>query len=188
LINNRIIKDKIRTYNLNDTLDFESLYKDYWKKVYVICYGKTANREVSEEMVQDIFISLWNRRNELIITSSIEHYLIKSAKLKVIDYYRTLASAKHKILVDCDLCEHPEFNEKCLEHNESIHKFLEQDLEITIKNLPCQCQKVYRLSREEQMSISEIAENLNISPKTVKNHLTKALNFIREKIPANFVQ
>jgi RNA polymerase sigma-70 factor (ECF subfamily) len=154
--------------------------------LYAICYAKTSNKEASEEMVQDIFISLWNRKDELTITLSIEHYLIKAAKLKVIDYYRMLATAKHQTLIDCELCNLLECDQNFLQHNDAIHKFLEKDLEITVQNLPLQCQKVYRLSREEQMSISEIAENLNISPKTVKNHLTKALNFIREKIPADF--
>jgi len=134
-------------------------------------------------MVQDIFISLWNRRKELVIESSIEHYLIKSAKLKVIDYYRAQSTIKQNTLMECNLCEHLEFDEKFLQHNEAIHKFLEQDIELIINDLPCQCQKVYRLSREEQMSTTEIAENLNISPKTVKNHLTKALRQIRKNIP-----
>ncbi|REG98413.1 RNA polymerase sigma-70 factor [Flavobacterium aquicola] len=167
--------------------DFESLYRNFWKKLYVICYNKTANREAAEEMVQDIFISLWNRRNELVITSSIEHYLIKSAKLKVIDYYRMQSSVKQNNLMECNLCEHPEFDEKYLQHNEAVYKFLEQDIEVVINDLPCQCQKVYRLSREEQLSTAEIADNLNISPKTVKNHLTKALRSIRENIPLLFL-
>lgn len=135
-------------------------------------------------MVQDIFISLWNRRKELVITSSIEHYLIKSAKLKVIDYYRIQSSVKQTNLMECNLCKHPEFDEKFLQHNEIVHQFLEEDLEIIVNDLPCQCQKVYRLSREEQMSTTEIADNLNISPKTVKNHLTKALGLIRKNIPS----
>ena len=109
---------------------------------------------------------------------------MRSAKLKVIDYYRLRSSAKQNNLLECNLCEHPEFDEKFLQHNEIMDKFLEKDLEIIVNNLPCQCQKVYRLSREEQMSTTEIADNLNISPKTVKNHLTKALSLIRKNIPS----
>ncbi|MGM8361565.1 RNA polymerase sigma-70 factor [Flavobacterium sp. ARAG 55.4] len=178
------MKEKARTYNLSDYSDFKSLYRDFWKKLYAICYSKTSNKEASEDMVQDIFISLWNRRNKLVITSSIEHYLIKSAKLKVIDYYRIQSSAKENNLLECNLCEHPEFDKEFLQQNEALYQFLEQDVELIVSDLPCQCQKVYRLSREEQMSTTEIADNLNISPKTVKNHLTKALGLIRKNIPS----
>lgn len=122
---------------------------------------------------------MWKRRKELVITSSIEHYLVKSVKLKVIDHYRKLYTEKHKNMSQCDLCEHSEFDEKCLEQNEALFQFLEQEIQLIVNKLPCQCQKIYRLSREEQLNTSEIAKDLNISPKTVKNHLTKALKFIR---------
>ncbi|GAA3620362.1 RNA polymerase sigma-70 factor [Flavivirga jejuensis] len=175
----KTIKKLNKTYNLNSPIEFKILYKKFWKKLYIICYNQTNHKEVSEEIVQDIFISLWKRRKELVITSSIEHYLVKSAKLKVIDHYRKLYTKKHKNISQCDLCEHPEFDEKCLEHNEALFEFLEQEIQLIVNKLPCQCQKVYRLSREQQLNTSEIAKVLNISTKTVKNHLTRALKFIR---------
>ena len=177
-----VIKAIHKRYNLNSSQEFQDLYKKFWKQLYTICYNQTKQKEVSEEIVQDIFISVWKRRKELVITTSIEHYLVKAAKLKVIDYYRTLYTEKHKNMSPCNLCEHPEFDEKCLEHNEALFEFLEQEVQVIVNQLPCQCQKVYRLSREQQFNTSEIAENLNISPKTVKNHLTKALSFIRVNI------
>ena len=131
-------------------------------------------------MVQDIFISIWKRRTELKITDSIECYLVKSAKLKVIDYYRK--QYKKQEFSDCNLCEETGFDQKCLAHNEAISEFLEQDMQIIVNQLPCQCQKVYRLSREEYLNVNEISERLIISKKTVKNHLTKALSFIRKEL------
>jgi len=179
----KTIKKINSTYNLNSATEFEILYKKFWKKLYAICYNQTNHKEISEEIVQDIFISLWKRRKELVITTSIEHYLVKATKLKVIDYYRKHYTEKHKNTSQCDLCEHPEFDQKCLEHNEALFEFLEQEVELIVNQLPCQCQKVYRLSREQQLNTSEIAKDLNISTKTVKNHLTKALGFIRIHLP-----
>lgn len=138
-------------------------------------------------MVQDIFISLWKRRKELIITTSIENYLVKSAKLKVIDYYRSQYRKQKSITEVCNLCEHAEFSENTLQHNEAIDNFLEKDMQIIVNELPCQCQRIYRLSREEQLSLDEIAERLAISKKTVKNHLTKALSHIRTEISKGFL-
>ena len=178
------MKNMGKIYNLKNRKDFENLYRQYWKKLYTISYSKTKNIEVSEEIVQDIFISLWKRRNELKITSSLENYLIKATKLKVIDFYRK--QYRNKETPVCNLCEHPEFDKNCLEHNEALFKFLEQDLQLVVNQLPCQCQKVYRLSREKQMSINEISTMLDISSKTVKNHLTKALSFVRKELKQTF--
>lgn len=156
----------------------------------MICYSKTQNKEFSEEIVQDIFISLWRRKDEIVINTSLENYLIKATKLKVVDFYRKKYTQKNNIVVDYDgdLCEGSVFAGSTLEHNEAVYIFLEKDLQFIVNQLPHQCQKVYRLSREKQLKAEEIAHILNISPKTVKNHLTKALGFIKRNLSSDLVK
>lgn len=150
--------------------------------MYAICYKNTNDTEASEEIVQDVFIGLWKRGGELEVSLSIKSYLIKSAKTGVIKHYRTKTKNREDVVTACNLCEEKEFTIDVLEHNEAISTFLEEDLQLVVNQLPCQCQKVYRLSRENQLNSNEIAVALSISPKTVKNHLTKALSFIRKQI------
>ncbi|WP_103070194.1 RNA polymerase sigma-70 factor [Aquimarina sediminis] len=171
-----------KTYNLSNDAVIDQLYTDYWKLLYAICYHKTNDAEASEEIVQDIFIGLWKRGGKLEVTTSIKSYLIKSAKTGVIKYYRSKIKSKEDLSTECNLCEKSEFGADVLQHNEAISKFLDQDLQLIINQLPCQCQKIYRLSRENHLTTNEIAKELKISQKTVKNHLTKALSFIRTKI------
>ena len=131
--------------------------------------------------MQDVFIGLWQRGGQLTITTSMKSYLIKSAKTAVMKYYRDKVK-REDVFTDYDLREVPGFDEKAAQHNLAIDKFLEQDLQRIVNQLPDQCQKVYRLSREEHLTTNAIATRLNISQKTVKNHLTKALSLIRSKI------
>ena len=171
-----------KSYNLNDAAVLEQLYENYWRLLFAICYQKTNNVEASEEIVQDVFVALWKRGGELVVPASIKNYLIKATKTGLIRYYRKKSKNREEVASKCDLCEAPGFGEDTLQHNEAISKFLREDLQLIVDQLPCQCQKVYRLSREEHLTNDEIAIKLNISQKTVKNHLTKALSVIRNRV------
>lgn len=179
----QVIKPLPKKYNLEDTAVINSIYEDYWEMLFALCYHKTKDMPASEEIVQDIFVSLWKRKGELIVADSIKGYLIKSAKTGIIKYYKSKVKSTATPVADCNLCEQKGFGEDVLQHNEAIVKLLEEEVEIIVNELPCQCQKVYRLSREKHLTTNEIAAKLNISQKTVKHHLTKALAYIQKKIP-----
>ncbi|MDD7886949.1 sigma-70 family RNA polymerase sigma factor [Flavivirga sp. 57AJ16] len=167
---------------LKEEFIFEKLYQKYWKKLYILCYSKTKNVEVSEEIVHDVFISLWKYKEDFVVTKGTENYLLKSTKSKIVDYYRKMAKSQCRTVSDCNLCKGQNFDSDIFTHNLAMHKFLEDDLELVVDQLPCKCQEVYRLSREEHLTTNEIAIRLSISQKTVKNHLTKALSFIKEHL------
>ena len=67
----------------NSFIEFEAVYNLYWKKLYSICYKSIEDPDIAKDLVQDIFISLWERQEELIINDSLERYLVKAAKFKV---------------------------------------------------------------------------------------------------------
>lgn len=71
-----------------DEISFTDLYNVYWENVFAICYAHVEDVEVAKEMVQDIFKSVWERRDTLAITHSVKRYLLRSAKLKVFEYIR----------------------------------------------------------------------------------------------------
>ena len=135
----------------------------------------------SEEIVQDVFVGLWKRGGKLQVLKSLQSYLIKSVKVGIIKYFKKKAREASLIVEECDLCEHPEFVTGVLEHNEAITNFLEEDIEVIVGKLPCRCQEVYRMSREQHMTSREIAVKLGVSQKIVKNHLNKALATIRSR-------
>ena len=163
---------------LSDPKSFEQVYKLHAKKLLKICVYYTGNQQESLEMVQDIFESLWNRRNELQIHSSIEHYLVRAAKLKSFRYIRDKSKrpepAEPEQLYLCTSAH-------CAENN-LMYTELSDQINLLVDHLPCQCRNVYTMSREQGLSNKEIASALLISEKAVEYHMTKALAFLRKNL------
>ncbi len=155
---------------------FTEIYNRYWKKLLTVAINKTdGNVEEAEEIVQDIFVSIWKRRDELELSSNLENYLAASVKYRVI-----------KNLARRDLRRRYEAENRHLFSNSdnSTQDWLEFEdmktrLEALVAALPEKCQLVYRMSRESGHSQKEIAGELSISEKTVEAHLGKALKLLR---------
>lgn len=158
--------------------DFECLYKTYWKKVFGIIYHYTEDREISAELSQELFATIWEQRETLVFHQHAKAYLFKAAKLEAFDYIRT--SLRRKQLLACalqDFCQLQNCTEETLMYNE-----LRGKLDLLVNKLPCRCREVYHLSQTQGFSNSTIAGMLGISGKTVEYHLYKAMSFLREQL------
>jgi len=162
------------------TLDgFKAVYDTYWEKVYAVCYNNTRCVELAQDMTQEIFTSLWERRKSLKIEQSIEHYLVRAAKYKVSEYYRNKSiREKHQKRISQNYCTSAQCTKEDVDYS-----LLVQRLDLVVENLPCRCQQVYRMSREEGLTNKEIARKLDISQRAVEYHISKALRFLKEKLP-----
>jgi len=149
---------------------FTWLFNTYWDKVYVVCYKNINSHEDAKELTQNIFKSLWERRNEIRITGSAEHYLMRSAKLQIINFYRD--NKIHQEHHNCFYQTYCDFD-NCTE-NEILFNQLNAEVRLLVDQLPCQCKLVYQLSRDKHLSNKEIAATLGISLKTVEYHLSNA--------------
>lgn len=126
-------------------------------------------------MVQDIFKSLWEKRESLEIKDSLEHYLVRAAKLKVFEYYRR-ETARNK-----NLSQHYQFKEedhstlRDLQFNDLISSTWKE-----LRHLPTQTQRIFIQSRQRGLSNKEIALVMQVSEKTVEYHISKALNVLKK--------
>jgi RNA polymerase sigma-70 factor (ECF subfamily) len=149
------------------------LYKSYWKELYISAFKVLKDKETCEDIIQELFITIWNKREELAITSSLRNYLLASVRYEV---YRKIRGSKKYGSIMADLIEtvadHSLYD--VLEYKE-----LQGRIANVIDSLPTKCREVYHLSRNEHLSHKEISARLSISTKTVRNHLTKALHFLR---------
>jgi RNA polymerase sigma-70 factor (ECF subfamily) len=159
-----------------DMQAFKAIYDQYWPKLYGYIFNRTSDREVAEEIVQEVFISLWNKREELQLTHTLSAYLFGAIRYQLLNYIRNCKTRK---TYATDFFEYREqlsdnSNEEKIEASN-----LRQAMEKEISRLPEKCQQIFRMSRHQHLSINDIATLLNISHKTVENQLTKALRQLR---------
>jgi len=154
---------------------FREIYSRYWKKLFDEAYKRLKNRELAEEVVQELFTNLWTKRQVLQINTTIGAYLHSAIANQVIDIYRKeLVRSRYK---EAFKVVHTEVD------NSTVDSIMLKDLVYTIdeeiSHLPDKCRSVFELSRKEHKSNKEIASYLGISEKTVEQHLTKAIKQIR---------
>jgi RNA polymerase sigma-70 factor (ECF subfamily) len=153
---------------------FEEIYSRYWRKLYSAAYKRIQSREIAEEIVQDIFTSLWiNRHNsDIEVLSS---YLNTAVKYKVINHLEKEMSRR----------QYAEFQVQStmsIDNSTEETVFLDElnsALEREISKLPPKRQQIFKMSREQHLSIKQVASTLGISEKTAENQLGKALKVLK---------
>lgn len=156
-----------------------ALYNRYWDKLFVVAANLLGNAEEAEECVQNVFVGLWNRRENLQLTHTLHAYLAVAVKYQSLTVLaRRQRTPEHRRYEDA--LSEPVDN--LSPESEFIAKEVMQRVEQSINQLPPQCQLVFRLSREHDKSIKAIATELNLSNNTVKMHLKRANRKLRENL------
>jgi RNA polymerase sigma-70 factor, ECF subfamily len=159
-----------------DNKAFESYYKMHYKSFFVMACRYLKNSEQAEEVVNDVFMKIWEDGNKISIDSSLKSYIYRSIINRSLN---EIQKNKKDLNLAIDLYNTQEesYELREIEENElKIRLFKAIDL------LPEQCKKVFQLSRFEELKQQEIADKLGISIKTVKNHITHALKEISKSV------
>jgi RNA polymerase sigma-70 factor (ECF subfamily) len=173
LYNNKILLDLL---SKSDELAFTEIYNRYWQKIFNTAYNRLKETQETEDIVHDVFTSLWANRNKAEI-QSLDNYLATAAKYIVLD---KIKKKERKRIYNLNHQQTPVVE---LTIETSLHyKRILEIVKAEVEKLPERCRLVFTYSRNEGMSISQIAQELNISPKTVENQLNKALNRLRPTI------
>lgn len=159
-----------------DGTALKEIYLKYWEPLYKSAFNFLKDNAACEDIIQEVFINIWNKRDTIVYTTSLKSYLYASTRYAV---FRQIKAGNMRDClfeeiakqVESELYEHP------LEHKELLNT-----INAIVEQLPEKCKEVYKLSRVEQLSHKEIAAKLNISTKTVENHLTKALRILRNSL------
>jgi RNA polymerase sigma-70 factor (family 1) len=158
-----------------DCRAFAHMYEKYSPKLFRATYQRLRDRETAQEIVQEIFANLWLRRADLHIHRSLEHYLYRSLRYEMLNHFRALAvRARYASQYRLSVSSGDEGTQHLLSLNE-----LNARLEIEMGRLPQKCRNVFIMSRYSGYSTREIAEALNISPRTVEVHMGNALRILR---------
>lgn len=163
---------------------FDILYDRYFDRLFSFVYNRLHIKEDSEEIVQEIFFSLWFNRRKIVINTTLSSYLFGACRLMILNTMRNQKVRKTYMEgLNAYILEH------CDNSNEEYQglRDLENAIEISLSQLSEKCQTVFRLSREQHLPISNIALKLNLSHKTVENYLTQALKYLRTSLEGKFM-
>ena len=163
-------------FTLKDEKSFEILFKTHYDALVRFVYKYLNDLEESEEIVQDVFYTLWNKSDNLKIQSSIKSYLYQAARNKSLNIIKhNKVKQKHVESIKNSDLDYSEYSNMELEE-------LQSKITEALEDLPPKCRQVFELSRFEEKKYREIAEELNISIKTVENHMGKALGILRKSL------
>jgi RNA polymerase sigma-70 factor (ECF subfamily) len=160
-----------------DEAAFTELYRRYWDRLYVVASHTLGSHQEAEEAVHDVFLTIWKRRETIVIRQTLQQYLAVAIKHEVIDRLR-------KQLRRRQLFE--KFEQGSVITEDPTGEFIREkelaaELETTIRALPEKCQIVFRLSRGQGYSIREIARELGLSENTIESHMRRALQTLRSQ-------
>jgi RNA polymerase sigma-70 factor, ECF subfamily len=168
----------LNTLRAGDPTTFEMIFRTYYQPLCNYAYTFVQDRDEAEEIVQATFLSVWEKKEDLDIHTGVKPYLyamVRNAALNVIKHEKI---KQQHAAVELAVAE---------KSSESVTRTvmaaeLEGQIYNALNKLPEQCRLVFKLSRFEELKYSEIAEQLNISVKTVENQMGKALRIMREQL------
>nr|WP_121270782.1 RNA polymerase sigma-70 factor [Pedobacter schmidteae] len=158
-----------------DQLAFAQIYNQYRSKMYTYACNLCKSPETAEEIVQEVFIRLWQKKEQINIDLNFNAYIKKITLNHVLNHLKKVAREKS---LQEEVLGYIEAIRNATEDN-LLEKELVKTYNEAIALLPPQKKIIYQLSRDEDLTHDQIAERLNISKNTVKNHMVEATKFIR---------
>lgn len=161
-----------------DLVAYNEIYKRFQGLLYIYACKIVKNNDDAEDIVQEVFLYLWDKRYTITINSSISFYLYKAVQYKfmnLLDHKKVRADYKDSLNQFLDQGEY-------ITDHYIRQKEFSQIIEQEVAALPDKMREIFELSRKNNLSRKEIAEKLNISEKTVKNQINNALKILRSKL------
>jgi RNA polymerase sigma-70 factor (ECF subfamily) len=157
---------------------FNQLFTDYYQNLCRFAYTFVKDAELSEEIVQELFISIWEQRQTIAINTSIRAFLYTSVKNRSLNFLRNEKTRSN---------HEDQFAQIQNLKTDSIIDFLEREelnhvIEQAIKELPVQCRAIFELRQKQNLTNRDIANQLSLSVKTVENQINNAVKKLREKL------
>ncbi|QGY42416.1 RNA polymerase sigma-70 factor [Maribellus comscasis] len=181
-----IEKELVESLKKGNQKSFELVFKTYYTRLCTYAFDYTRQLETAEDLVKDFFLNLWQNREKIEIKTSLSGYLFRSVHNLCLNYLERQKKKNPEIPSDnlylIELKQKQPFTPDYPIGNLLASEMEGQILEIVDK-LPEQCREIFKLSRFEELPHKKIAEKLNISERTVKTQIYRALKKIKEAIP-----
>ena len=167
----------------DDETAIAEIYSRYAKSLSDFAASKLYSLEDARDIIHDLFLKLWEDRKQLNVTSNLKTYLFTITRYRIIDKIRrnTTREEYATMLQSLSNAYQPNIEQQI------AAKELQQTIENCINGLSPKVKEIYHLSREENLSIPEIAEKLGLSEQTVKNQLSTALSHIKKSVSSTYI-
>ena|SRR6185436_2267764 len=173
--NNTPDDDLLKRLRLGDEVAFTEIYNRFWEKLLAIGYYHTQDKQAAQDIVHEVFMSLWIRKAEVNI-QSLEAYLATAVKFSV---FKAIARDKKRKSLAAAQSIHESFTD--IEEKLDA-RFLQVYLQGAVEKLPEKARLVFTYSRQHELPIIEIANKMDLSPKAIEYHMTKALRTLRNTL------
>lgn len=165
----------------NDTAVLESMFTTFYPVLASFCLKYIQDKEVVRDIIQDIFLSVWEHRQEIDFSIPLHSYLLRLAHHRCVNYLRKLETERSYL----DRTS-PELMQMELQYDDIfeqlVAKTMQEKIETTVKKMPEQCRKIFYMSRYRGMSHHDIAQELHISVRTVESQIYKVLKSLKTVI------
>ena len=162
---------------INDKMVLKELFEAHYRPVCAAIHRLVGERGITEDLAQQVFIRFWEKRETINITTSPGAYLHRMAINEALGWLRSKKNQPHEEITAITPFEQERDVEQGLLHGE-----LEEKIREAVDTLPPRCRAVFQLSRFEEKSYQEIADEMGISKKTVEHQMGKALRVLRERL------
>ena len=161
-----------------DKSSFEALFRSFFPGLVLFAQKYVPDRDTAMEIVHNVFLNLWEKRESLDMSTSLKSYLFRSVHNRCLNFIRD----QKKFNRDGTLLEKLD-NDQFTDASDLLEEQeLEQRIFDSLRALPDRCRQIFSMNRFEGMKYAEIAAKLNISVKTVETQMSKALKILREKL------
>ncbi|PKQ64886.1 hypothetical protein BZG02_03270 [Labilibaculum filiforme] len=157
-------------------INFEKTFKEFYSPLCNFAYSFVPDKDLCEDLVQDIFLKIWDKSPT--ITISISSYLYRAVKNSCLDH---LKQRYKQSILPIEEIEDPIYSPYELSHENNLEA-LQIKIEAAVNALPPKCKEVFLLRRNFQLSYNEISTELNISKKTIENHMNTAIKKLRTQL------
>lgn len=164
----------ISAIKLSNSSAFDLMFDRHWNKLYKIAMSRLQDTDDVQDILQEVFISIWNRRYNLNITGSVEAYLVGAVKFAIISHLRSNKVKQQQLN---EAMQRINILESAVDDLSDYFQ-LEKLLEETVNTMPLMLKQVYLL-RSDNLSVKEIADQLGLADQTVKNYIAEVLRRLR---------
>ena len=165
-----------------DSRAYTVLFERYWKFLYAVAYRRVQDEHLAQDVVQEVFMAVWDKREKLTIEATyVEYYLLKAVKNRVINHFasqRIKAGVLEQLMQRMETLAGESYSPS---HYLALERFVDEQ----VARLPDTMRAVF-LMRNDHHSIGDIAKKLNLAEQTVKNYLTEASHRLRKSLLTHF--